>query len=115
MDHHLLCGDFFSGCPDCLLPYAGSPPQCKTGKNIPYNVHRQHVHGDRHRNSFNVKQTASIRKKTTQLLLGFCFLVTTVTVVMNQSRGALIGLGIALLVMCLNQKRTIVFFCSPWS
>jgi len=49
-------------------------------------------------------------KKTTQLLLGFCFLVTTVTVVMNQSRGALIGLGIALLVMCLNQKRTIVFF-----
>jgi len=42
--------------------------------------------------------------------LGFCFLITTVAVVMNQSRGALIGLAVALLVMCLNQKRMIVFF-----
>jgi len=73
MDHHLFCGNFFSGCPDCLLPHAGSPLRCKTGINIQNNVHRQHVHGDRHRNSLDIEQTISIEKNGNPTAVGNLF------------------------------------------
>lgn len=49
--------------------------------------------------------------KTTlsRFMLGLCFLMTTVTTIMNQSRAALIGIAAALLIMCLNKKRMMIF------
>ncbi|MDD4356756.1 MAG: O-antigen ligase family protein [Smithellaceae bacterium] len=43
-----------------------------------------------------------------QAVYFFCFLVLTMTTVLNQSRGVVISLCVALLIMCLHRKKTII-------
>jgi hypothetical protein len=49
------------------------------------------------------------RSLTGRALLAVCFLILTATTLMNQSRGALIGLLISLIIMCFNNWKSLIF------
>jgi O-antigen ligase len=49
------------------------------------------------------------RSLSGRILLAACFLILTATTLMNQSRGALIGLAASLIIMCFNNRKNIIF------
>jgi O-antigen ligase len=48
-------------------------------------------------------------KLSSRLFLGFCILITTMATLLSQARAALISLMTAILILCLNKKRNIIF------
>jgi O-antigen ligase len=46
---------------------------------------------------------------TYKILFATCFLITTATTLLTQSRGALIGLGVSFIILCFANKRNLIF------